>query len=144
MNIKKQYNHIGKKYIQGQKLYHDKKGLDGSFRFIIQNLGDLSGLTILDVGCGGGYGILEFQKLKAKNIYGIDSSDLMVAETKKIVSNPDDISVQDIERTNFPDNMFDVIICRLSLHYLDELDKTWDEIARILKERGKSVSYTHL
>jgi|WetSurMetagenome_2_1015567.scaffolds.fasta_scaffold02030_7 ubiquinone/menaquinone biosynthesis C-methylase UbiE len=139
MNIKKQYNSIGVKYVSGQKSYHEKKGLDGSFRFIIQYLNNLTNQTVLDVGCGGGLGIIEFQKLGAKSIYGIDSSEVMVGETKKVVADPKLISVQDIESTNFSDDMFDVVICRLSLHYLDQLDKSWSEISRILKVGGRLV-----
>jgi ubiquinone/menaquinone biosynthesis C-methylase UbiE len=139
MDIKKQYNSIGVQYASGQKSYHENKGLDGSFRFIIQCLNDLTNKKVLDVGCGGGLGIVEFQKLGAKNIYGIDSSEVMVEETKKVVADPNLISVQDIELTNFSNGLFDVVICRLSLHYLDQLDKAWSEISRILRVGGKLV-----
>lgn len=138
IDIYKQYDRIGKDYIKGQTdFYVEVK--DQASDFIIQSLPELKNKVILDLGCGHGKGIYQYEKMSPKNIYGIDSSEYMIKEAKRNVKDPEKISVSGIENTPFEDNFFDVIISRYALHYVDDPDNAFREIARILKKEGSLV-----
>lgn len=136
MDTKLQYNQIGQDYLASQKRYHETKGLDGSFRFMLHHMSVVHQPRILDVGCAGGLGMVEFQKFDSATVYGIDTSQTMIAEARKVVTRPELLSVQDAESTNFEAGFFDIIVCRFSLHYLTNLNASYKELCRILKPKG--------
>ena len=83
-----------------------------------------------------------YEKAKAKEVFGIDSSKLMVSEAKKMVSHPERILVKDMENTGFPEKSFDIIVTRYALHYLKNVDIFYREAFRILKEGGMLIVVT--
>ncbi len=135
MDILRQYNKIGKKYIKDQKEFYNKNK-DHARVFIKNNLPKFKGKMVLDVGCGSGSDILIYEKLGAKKVYGIDTSLNMINIARENVKNPEILSVCNIEKTEFKNNSFDVVISRFSLHYLKTFNKVYKEIARILKNGG--------
>ena len=84
MNINKQYDKIGERYIKLQKKFFTTK-LDKPTEAMKKCLPDLKGKIILDIGCGHGKDILLYEKLDAKEIWGMDSSQVMINEAKKLV-----------------------------------------------------------
>jgi SAM-dependent methyltransferase len=53
------------------------------------------------------------------------------------------IHIQSIEKTNFPDNYFDFILCQGVIHHAKDPKKCISEIKRILKPRGKCLLMVH-
>jgi ubiquinone/menaquinone biosynthesis C-methylase UbiE len=135
MDIKKQYETIGKDYLSGQNKFFSKTK-DEAIKFIQKCLPNLKDKNILDLGCGNGKDIKLFESLGAKSVYGIDSSKFMINEAKKSSSNPKNLFIAEIEKTPFEDKFFDIIIGRYSLHYLEQFDRAYEELFRILKPKG--------
>lgn len=135
VDVKTQYNKIGKEYNYYKKLFFSNKE-DKAITFIKKFLPELKDKTILDIGCGGGHDIKLLESLGAKDIFGIDSSKYMINEAKTLVKKPGNLVVGSIEKTPFKTNFFDIAIGRFSLHFLENLDKAYKEIARILKKGG--------
>lgn len=142
MDIKTQYNNIGKQFIDEKKKFFAGND-DVATKFIMRSLPNLKNTTLLDLGCGGGDDIKIYGSMGAKNIFGIDSSEVMVEEAKKNVASPENITCASIENTNLPDNFFDVVVGRYSFHYLERFDRAYEEMARILKKGGLLILVMH-
>ena len=142
MDINSQYNKIGKDYVSGQKKFFSKRE-DEAIRFIKKSLPNLKNKKVLDIGCGNGKDILLLESLNASEVCGIDTSEFMIKEAKKIVSKPNNLFVGNIEETSFEENFFDVAIGRFSFHYLKNFDKAYQELSRILKRNGLLILVVH-
>ncbi len=100
------------------------------------------GKKVLDYCCGDG----ALSVLFAKNgieIIGIDISSVRIKNSKTLaikegVGDKTSFFVMDAEKTTFPDNYFDGIICAGVLHHLD-INKAFKEMARILKPEGSII-----
>jgi len=142
ISVKKQYDKVGRDYLSGQQKFFSKRE-DQAIRFIIDSLPNLKRKNILDFGCGNGKDIKRYEKIGAKNIYGIDTSEFMVSEAKKNVKSSDNIFVADIQKTQFKNNYFNVVVGRFSFHYLNEFDLAFKEVSRILKKGGILIFVVH-
>ncbi len=142
MNIQKQYDKIAQDFVSGQKEFFSKKE-DQARKFINNQLPSLKGKTILDVGCGSGIDIVNYEKKGASEVFGIDSSKSMIKEAKKIVKRKENIFVGSMEKMPFKNNQFDFIVGRFSIHYLKNLDKTYEEFSRVLKKNGILILVVH-
>jgi ubiquinone/menaquinone biosynthesis C-methylase UbiE len=100
------------------------------------------GKKALDYCSGLGHTSLKLAEIGA-DVYGIDISPNEVASAKKLLQdngfNGDNIVVGDAEKTDFPDNFFDVVVCNGVLHHLD-VTKAFPELCRILKPSGKIIA----
>ena len=109
---------------------------------------------VLDIGCGLGLLLIgAAKKLKTGKAYGIDiwsTSDLsnnslenaMQNATLENVANKVDITSQNILKTNFANNSFDVIVSNLCLHNIyskSGRETAYKEITRILKPGGTVI-----
>lgn len=142
MGISKQYDKIGKDYVFGQKEFFSKRE-DEAIKFIKKSLPNLKNKKVLDIGCGNGKDVKLLESLGASDVYGIDTSEFMINEAKKIVTKPKNIFLANIEKAPFDNNFFDIIIGRFSFHYLKKFDKAYQELSRILKKKGLLVLIVH-
>lgn len=106
-------------------------------------MGNLSGKTILEIGCGSGELSVWFA-LQGAQVIGIDVSDESiliakrraeeneVAERTRLVACP-------AEKMPFEDRSIDVIFINVSLHHL-EIDQALAECKRILKPGGRFIA----
>lgn len=85
----------------------------------------------LDVGCGNGRHLLFFRG----ELYGVDFSESMIEEARKIVGDKAQLFVANATRLPFESNYFDNIICAAVLHCLDlgERERALQEIKRVAK-----------
>jgi len=91
--------------------------------------------TILDIGCGKGTHMREFQKL-GFDVKGVDK----LEEAKQL--SPDlDISLADLEcdPLPFPDDSFDVVFSKSCIEHIHRPDYHMDEIYRVLKPGGRLI-----
>ncbi len=109
------------------------------FEYFNEVIGDLRGLKVLDVGCGGGLLSEEFAK-KGAEVIGIDISgnSINVARKHALESNLNiDYKVCSAESITINDNTFDVVTCADCLEHVDNLEKVIKEISRVIKINGK-------
>jgi 2-polyprenyl-3-methyl-5-hydroxy-6-metoxy-1,4-benzoquinol methylase len=90
--------------------------------------------TILDIGCATGYLGAEIKK-KGNRVYGVEISEKMAKEAKKIL---DEIVIGNIEEIElpWPEKFFDIIICADILEHLFDPEKVLISLKRYLKDNG--------
>jgi len=133
--IRKQYDDIGREYVRHQRGFFAQK--DDWTRLKMQaELKAVNTGRVLDIGCGGGDDVkwCEEQGIEA---YGIDESATMCDIARETVAHPQRIQQGDYEHISFPDQYFDVVFGRFSLHFLTALALAYKETARVLKPHGK-------
>lgn len=91
-------------------------------------------LKILDVGFGEGTDLVYYQK-RTDDAFGIDSSKdflnlVQAKNTGSILKN------ETSEKTSFKNDFFDVVVSKYVLQTLPSLEKTYNEVFRILKKGG--------
>jgi ubiquinone/menaquinone biosynthesis C-methylase UbiE len=98
--------------------------------------------TILDMGCGGGKTLTKLAELAFRgNVFGIDYSKDMVEysrEVNKDLITQNRVSIVEgfIDKTNFPDNFFDLVTAIETYYFWPILQDAFQEIKRILKPQG--------
>lgn len=130
-NINKQYDNIAKDF--AQLSIRRNKDSRKAFRKMIPK--NLSGLRVLDLGCGNGYETKEYLKRKAKKVVGLDASVELLKQGKKQYPK---IEFHNglFENIPFLKNSFDYIFSRYALQTAKELDSIWKEAHRVLKPGG--------
>lgn len=100
-------------------------------------LPDLNGFDILDLGCGYGENCLQFCKMGAKSVTGIDISEKMldVAENQHKTDNIQYITMS-MEDISTLDKKFDLIISSLAIHYIKNFDKLVRDVHSLLNDGG--------
>jgi ubiquinone/menaquinone biosynthesis C-methylase UbiE len=94
----------------------------------------------LDIGTGAGHTAAALAQ-GAKKIYGLDPSDGMrkaAQESYGQLENLEFVSGTS-EQTGFPDNTFDIVTARHTLHHHPSMPRTLAEIKRVLKPGGRLV-----
>jgi len=106
--------------------------------------GDVSGLDILDIGCGEGYCARILKSEGARKITGIDISPEMI----ELAKNQDQKSGQgntfqigDGQDLSLGDGMFDLVLGVFVYNYMtiDEMKRSHKEVFRVLKPGGRLV-----
>ena len=101
-------------------------------------LSKIQAKTILDVASGAGNFIKFLKKqLNGKpNFWAIDNNEKAIAYLKKH-SGSEIIAIKmEAENMNFPDLSFDAVTMQYSLHHLEQIEKTINEMLRVLKPDG--------
>jgi len=130
-------NKIAKDY---NKLYHAwpiTKKYDMDFAHYVKKK-VIKGDKILDLGCGPASLWPELTKIKNINLTGCDISPEMIKEARKYFPQNKFI-VADSEKLPFKDEEFDMVICSSVLHHMPSLEKSFQEIKRVLKPYGKLI-----
>ncbi len=86
-------------------------------------LPDLSGKSVLDLGCGYGHNCIDFVGRGAKRVVGIDISEKMLAVAEKESADPK-IEYRQMSMTDIPikGETFDFIYSSLAFHYVRDFD----------------------
>lgn len=92
---------------------------------------------LLDVGCGHS-NLLSDIYSKTPNTYGIDP-DIEAIKRNKHIKNIQNCFVENMP---FKDNFFDLVVCAWVFEHLENPQKSFEEIHRILKPNGKLIFIT--
>ncbi|HRR10107.1 MAG TPA: class I SAM-dependent methyltransferase [Rhodothermales bacterium] len=112
------------------------------FKTIEAYLDKVAGMVILDYGCGRGALSLRLLQSKAEKVYGIDISEVYIAdcinqaEAAGFPLTAYDFRVMDAHILDFPDESFDLIVGYGILHHLVP-QVALNEIYRVLKPGGR-------
>jgi len=103
-------------------------------------------MKILDLGCGAGRTTRALKDLGYQDIIGVDISDKLIAQAKKLHFDID-FQVGDACRLDFPDNYFDLVFFSFNgIDYIypeSERIEAIKEIYRVLKKDGLFVYSSH-
>lgn len=141
--MNKEEKEANKKYNTLAKFYHNTrtKEFPNGFFFnemlempaTFELLGNVINKTILDFGCGSGIYAKRLTKQGAR-VKGFDISDEMLNIAKK--ENPGlDLRLGSGYKIPFKEK-FDIVIAPLVLDYLDNWDKAFQEVSKVLKTGG--------
>ena len=113
--------------------------------YIISHLPDLKGLTFLDAGCGAGY-FSVYAINQGGTVIAVDSNEKMIEITRRKTNNMALLHQVDLSNGNLKflaDETIDVIVCSLTLHYIENWKPVLTEFYRILKKGGKCIISVH-
>ena len=109
---------------------------------ILERLGDIAGLAVLDICCGTGEFSAAAQQRGAR-VTGIDFASTMIDIAAEKVPQASFVT-GDAEYLDFEDDRFDAAVCSFGLWHLAEPDRALAEAARVLKPRGRFIYTTWL
>lgn len=104
----------------------------------------VSGMRVLDAGCGTGRNLVYFLR-SGYQVFGVDESREAIAQTRRIAARlaphlpEDNFRVETVARMSFADAAFDVVLSSAVLHFADH-EQQWEamlkEMWRVLKPGG--------
>ncbi len=101
---------------------------------------DVSGMTILDLGCGAGDLSKMLSDAGAKYVLGTDISKNMINEANKIaVKGKLEFKVMAMEEIDQIHKKFDMVVSSLAFHYVKDFEKLIKDISNLLKPNGLLV-----
>lgn len=141
--IKTQYDRIGEDYVREQARFLKENG-DFATDFLLNAVGDLTRNLLIDIGCGDGSNLPKYLSAEAEIVYGVDPSSEMLAMAKRNLTPTgydDQFSYRfflgSAEETSIPRGIVGgAVTSRFSLNYVENLDKAWKEIGRVLAPEG--------
>ena len=94
-------------------------------------------MQVLDIGCGTGMHLDLYKQYRCK-LYGIDNSPSMLTMAQKRLGDSADLRLGDATSIPFEDNMFDLVLCMLVLHEMDQATRmaVIAEMKRVIKADG--------
>lgn len=98
---------------------------------------DLKGKKVLDLGCGYGWHCKYAVQMGALDVLGIDISEKMINRAK--TDNADrriTYKVCGIDEYIYPENTYDLVLSNLALHYMENLEKVYQNVYQTLKRGG--------
>ncbi|MEE1675553.1 bifunctional GNAT family N-acetyltransferase/class I SAM-dependent methyltransferase [Agarivorans aestuarii] len=107
-------------------------------------LGDLQGKRVLDLGCGSGV-YAEYLLAEGAVVTAIDGSAEMIELVNQKLAGKVRCYQQDLG-AGLPeesDASYDMVICPLMLHYLEDLNPLFADVKRVLVSGGQFVFSTH-
>ena len=115
-------------------------------RFIIQQLGNIQGLRILDLGCGAGENSVYFAKRGAVCVAADYSPGMVKVALQLAAANQVEIEgcTENAIALSFPDNSFDIVYASNLLHHLPNPQAAIREMYRVLKPGGKACFWDPL
>jgi len=104
----------------------------------LELLGDVRGKQILDLGCGDGRFGLELLAAGCQSYLGLEASQQMVQLAQQnLQARSGQVVHAKIEDWHYPDERFDLVISRLALHYVANLEETFNNVNNTLRGNGQ-------
>lgn len=98
---------------------------------------DLSGKSVLDLGCGYGWHCKYAVECGAEQVLGIDLSEKMIHEAKEKNTDPKiTYRVCGLEEYDYPADSYDCVVSNLVLHYIADIDIVFRKVYLTLKADG--------
>lgn len=131
------WNQIAQTYTKNVGVPEDR--IYSQFKEVLWNsLGDLKGLSVLDVGCGHGWLSYEFQKVGAF-VTGIDGSTALLKEAKKRYPNITFLQHDLTKGLPKQGQTFDRIVSHMVVMDLPEIDLLLTDLRKVIKPDGRFI-----
>ena len=109
---------------------------------VLELCGDVAGLQVLDAGCGPGLYSVELLG-RGATVVGFDASEAMVALARERLGDAAEVVEARLgERLPFADAAFDLAVCALAIHYVEDKGPALSELHRVLRPGGALVLST--
>ncbi len=105
----------------------------------LELLGNVKDKSILDLGCGDAKFGVELLEVGCASYTGIEPSTKMLERAKQSLGSRAKLEQATVEAWTYPPETFDVVISRLALHYVENLDEAFRNIYKTLKPDGRFV-----
>ncbi len=108
---------------------------------VLELMGDVAGLDVLDAACGTGRYAIPFAQAGAR-VTGVDLCEEMLDLARRKAAGGGlslDLRVADVRALPFADDSFDLAVCALALCHLPDLNLAAQELARVLRPGGRVV-----
>ena len=118
------------------------KGLEGAPEWptLQQMLPPLSGLRVVDLGCGYGWFCRWARDRGAAQVDGLDLSSRMLERAREMTESEGiRYRCEDLQTLTLPADSCELVYSSLALHYLPELDALFARVQRALKPGGSLV-----
>ncbi|MGY2217043.1 class I SAM-dependent methyltransferase [Pseudomonas sp. SDO5522_S412] len=100
----------------------------------------MSGLKVVDLGCGYGWFSRWAQEQGAEQVLGLDVSQKMLARAREMTSSSAiTYGIADLEKLDLPDATFDLAYSSLAFHYIVDLKGLFARIHQALVPGGRLV-----
>lgn len=112
-------------------------------KIVLENAPQKEKLEILDIGTGPGFFPIILGE-EGHNVTGIDITENMISHAKKNIEKEGqraNLSIMDCHNLEFPDNSFDLIVCRNLTWTIENPIKAYQEWYRVLKPSGKLLVF---
>jgi len=141
-DVKKEWDNSAKAWADfvrtGKDYYRDGLNNPAAFELI----GNVKGLTVLDMACGEGHNTRILAR-KGANVTGIDISpkliELALQEEKKKALGIKYLVMNAAHLTGLPDSCFDLVTCFMALQDIEDYRKAMSEASRVLKPNSRFV-----
>ncbi|STQ70232.1 malonyl-ACP O-methyltransferase BioC [Hafnia alvei] len=107
---------------------------------ILSQLNNLSGLKVLDAGCGTGVFSREFRRA-GSHVISLDLAEGML-EKSRALDSAEQYLLADIEHIPLPDSSVDLCFSNLAIQWCGSLGSALTEMSRVVKPGGKVVFST--
>src|SRR3954469_25287525 len=138
-DLSRQYDRIADKYRDGgaYNSHYERPAM-------LELLGDVDGLTVLDAGCGSG-ALVEELASRGAHVVAVDASSRMLDRARSRVNGTVELRVHDLQQPLdwARGASFDIVVSSLVLHYMEDWKPPLLEFHRILKTHGRLVFSTH-
>ena len=134
MKNKTQYNKFYKDYAEKTEALEEE-----SRRKLYENLPNLSGKRLLDVGCGSGHDA-EYYRSQGAKVWGIDVSEKEIGLARGRVDGS--FEVGEMESLPYENESFDVVTSNYALQSSENVQKSLLEMIRVTKSGGLIVILT--
>jgi ubiquinone/menaquinone biosynthesis C-methylase UbiE len=108
---------------------------------LLDLIGDVAGLDVLDAACGTGRYALKLAEAGAR-VAAADASEEMLAHARRKAAERQldlDLRLGDLQQLPFRDESFDLVVCALALCHVPDLRPAAQEFARVLRPGGRVV-----
>ncbi|MEO1286269.1 MAG: methyltransferase domain-containing protein [Chloroflexota bacterium] len=102
-------------------------------------IGDYQSLDILDLGCGDGRFGIELLNGGCSSYTGIEASSRMVELAKTALVDKGVVHHRTIEAWDYSVAHYDLVVSRLALHYVDNIETVFQTIYHALKPDGRFI-----
>lgn len=124
------------------RLRRSREGLAGAPEWpaLRAMLPDLRGQRVLDLGCGYGWFCRFAGESGAAEVLGLDVSERMLAQADASTRDPAiSYARADLETVELPAGKYDLVYSSLTLHYLTNLNRLFEQIQQALLPAGRFV-----
>lgn len=107
---------------------------------LLDLIGSATGLRVADLGCGDAAIGRELLAAGSRSYLGVEPSQNMIAVARETLTGTEgQVTQATIEAWAYPPASFDLVISRLALHYVENVEETFRQIFRTLVPGGRFV-----